>query len=59
MKKDLNSYYIKIFCNKEKTKYEYMKINMAIDFTFLPISEQMIDYNIHLNYNWKDCYLLP
>ena len=47
MKKDLNSYYIKIFCNKEKTKYEYMKINMAIDFTFVPISEQMIDYKIH------------
>ena len=38
MKKNLNSYYINIHYNKEKTKSEFVKINMALDFTFIPFS---------------------
>ena len=37
--KDINSYYIKIFFDKEKKKSEYVKINMALDLTFIPLSQ--------------------
>ena len=37
--KDMNSYYIKIFYDIEKKKFEFVKINMALDFTFIPLSQ--------------------
>ena len=46
MKKNLNSYYINIHYNNEKTKSEFVKINMALDFTFIPFS-QMTDFNLY------------
>ena len=46
MKKNLNSYYIKAFFDKDKKKSEFVKINMALDFTFIPLP-QLIDFNIH------------
>ena len=36
--KNMNSYYIKIFFDKEKKKSEFVKVNMALDFTFIPLS---------------------
>ena len=45
MKKNLNNYYIKIFYDKDKGKSEFVKINMALDFSFIPLS-QMVDYKI-------------
>ena len=46
MKKNLNSYYIKIFYDKDKKDAEFVKINMALDFTFIPLPK-IIDYKIH------------
>ena len=46
MKKNLNSYYIKIFYDKNKKDAEFVKINMALDFTFIPLPK-IIDYKIH------------
>ena len=37
--KDMNCYYIKIFFDIEKKKFEFVKINMALDFTFIPLSQ--------------------
>lgn len=37
--KDMNSYYIRIFFDNEKKKPEFVKINMALDFTFIPLSQ--------------------
>ena len=39
--KDMNCYYIKLFFNKEKTKPESVKINLALDFTFIPLSQNI------------------
>ena len=46
MKKNLNSYYIKILYEKDKNKSEFIRINMALDYTFIPFS-QMTDSNIY------------
>ena len=46
MKKNLNSYYIKVFIDKDKTKSEFVKINMALDYTFIPLP-QLIDFKIN------------
>ena len=46
MKKNLNSYYVKIFYDKDPNKSEFVKINMALYFTFIPLP-QLIDYKIH------------
>ena len=46
MKKNLNSYYLKIFYDKNKKDAEFVKINMALDFTFIPLPK-IIDYKIH------------
>ena len=37
--KDINSYYVKIFFDNEKKKSEFVKINMALDLTFIPLSK--------------------
>ena len=37
--KDMNSYYIKVFFDKDKKRSEFIKINMALDFTFIPLSQ--------------------
>ena len=37
--KDMNSYYIKAFFDKDKKRSEFIKINMALDFTFIPLSQ--------------------
>ena len=37
--RDINSFYVKIFFDKEKKKPEFVKINMALDFTFIPLSK--------------------
>ena len=47
LKKNLNSYYIKIFYDQEIKKSEYVKINMALDFSFIPLpqlSDAKIEY---------------
>ena len=49
--RDMNCYYLKIFLNKEKRKSEYIKINLALDFTFIPLS-QNISSQFH-NINFK------
>ena len=46
MKKNLNSYYIKIYYDKDKHKSEFVKINMALDFTFIDFSN-IQDFNIY------------
>ena len=46
MKKNLNSYYIKIYYDKDKSKSEFVKINMALDFTFIPFSH-ITEFNIY------------
>ena len=46
MKKNLNSYYIKIFYDKDPNKSEFVEINMALCFAFIPLS-RLIDYKIH------------
>ena len=46
MKKNLNSYYIKVFIDKDKTKSEFVKINMALDYTFIPLP-QLTDFKIN------------
>ena len=38
IRKEMNCYYIKIFFSEDKKKAEYIKINMALDFTFIPLS---------------------
>lgn len=37
--KDMNSYYIKVFFDIDKKRAEFIKINMALDFTFIPLSQ--------------------
>ena len=37
--KNMNSYYIKVFFDKDKKRSEFIKINMALDFTFIPFSQ--------------------
>ena len=39
MMKNLNSYYIKIIYDEDKKKSEFVKINMALDYTFIPLSD--------------------
>ena len=39
LKKNLNSYYIKVFYDENKKESEYVKINMALDFTFIPLPQ--------------------
>ena len=46
MIKNLNSYYIKIYYDKDKSKSEFVKINMALDFTFIPFSH-ITEFNIY------------
>ena len=46
MKKNLNSYYVKIYYDKDKHKSEFVKINMALDFTFIDFSN-IQDFNIY------------
>ena len=43
--KDMNCYYAKIFFDKEKKEYEYVKINMALDLTFIPLSQNYTSKN--------------
>ena len=39
MTKNLNSYYIKIIYDEDKKKSEFVKVNMALDYSFIPLSD--------------------
>ena len=47
--RNMNSYYVKIFFDKDKRKSEFVKINMALDFTFIPLSQNYSSQNENSN----------